>query len=137
MPKKTTTELEDLQGDLADVCRDALADMRSTGEWNAGVINAARQLLKEKGTITLSATEGGYFPFEVKIYGRLSNESYQISQFETATALETAGAQVHYNTSTRVLSIEFQENAVRAWEDGSGVLAIPWSSLDDVRIVIT
>lgn len=92
---------------------------------------------KEKGTITLSATEGGYFPFNVKIYGRSSNESYQITQFETATSLHTAGAQVHYNTSTRVLSIEFQENAVRAWEDGSGVLTIPWSSLDDVRIVIT
>lgn len=53
MPKKTTTELEDLQGDLADVCRDALADMRSTGEWNAGVINAARQLLKDNGVVTV------------------------------------------------------------------------------------
>jgi len=50
MPKKTNkAEVDDLLFDVVDVCRAALGDMMETREWNAGVINAARQVCKDNG----------------------------------------------------------------------------------------
>ncbi|MGA0398022.1 MAG: hypothetical protein ACO3O3_12745 [Ilumatobacteraceae bacterium] len=54
MGKPSQNELEGLQGQLAKVLGDAIADMRVSGEYNSGVLNVARQLLKDNGVLTVA-----------------------------------------------------------------------------------
>jgi len=54
MSKPSQKELEGLQGQLAKVLSDAIADMRTSGEYNSGVLGVARQLLKDNAIVTVA-----------------------------------------------------------------------------------
>ena len=53
----TTTkreQLEKLQVLLADTYKDSIVEMRETGEYNAALLNGARQLLKDNDVVSMS-----------------------------------------------------------------------------------
>lgn len=53
----TTTkreQLEKLQILLADTYKDSINEMRETGEYNAALLNGARQLLKDNDVVSVS-----------------------------------------------------------------------------------
>ena len=51
---KKREQLEKLQVLLADVYKDSILEMRDTGEYNAALLNGARQLLKDNDVVSLS-----------------------------------------------------------------------------------
>ena len=53
----TTTkreQLESLQVLLADTYKDSIEEMKETGEYNAALLNGARQLLKDNDVVSVS-----------------------------------------------------------------------------------
>ena len=51
---KKREQLEKLQVLLADVYKESILEMRDTGEYNAALLNGARQLLKDNDVVSLS-----------------------------------------------------------------------------------
>lgn len=51
---KKREQLEQLQVLLADVYKESIEEMRETGDYNAALLNGARQLLKDNDVVSLS-----------------------------------------------------------------------------------
>lgn len=51
---KKREQLENLQVLLADTYTDSINEMRETGDYNAALLNGARQLLKDNDVVSLS-----------------------------------------------------------------------------------
>lgn len=51
---KKREQLEKLQVLLADVYKESILEMRDTGEYNAALLNGARQLLKDNDVISVT-----------------------------------------------------------------------------------
>lgn len=51
---KKREQLEKLQVLLADTYRDSILEMQETGEYNAALLNGARQLLKDNDVISIT-----------------------------------------------------------------------------------
>lgn len=51
---KKREQLEKLQVLLADVYKESIEEMRETGDYNAALLNGARQLLKDNDVVSLS-----------------------------------------------------------------------------------
>ena len=56
MSDSTRKQLHDLQAYVATTYKPAIAQMHETGEFNAAVLNGARQLLKDNDVVTVSDT---------------------------------------------------------------------------------
>tara|TARA_B100001093_G_C26821771_1_gene1012192 strand:+ start:108 stop:356 length:249 start_codon:yes stop_codon:yes gene_type:complete len=54
---KEREQLEKLQVLLADVYKESIHEMRETGDYNAALLNGARQLLKDNNIISLSTAD--------------------------------------------------------------------------------
>tara|TARA_Y100000592_G_scaffold89142_1_gene145974 strand:+ start:1331 stop:1579 length:249 start_codon:yes stop_codon:yes gene_type:complete len=56
MSDSTRKQLHDLQVYVANTYKTAIDQMHETGEFNAAVLNGARQLLKDNDVVTVSDT---------------------------------------------------------------------------------
>ena len=54
MPPTKREQLEKLQVLLADTYKESIDEMRETGEYNAALLNGARQLLKDNDVTSVS-----------------------------------------------------------------------------------
>ena len=63
---KDRKALGGLQALVADVYRESIEEMRESGDYNAAILNGARQLLKDNGVISVSE--------EGSLLGSLSKE---------------------------------------------------------------
>ena len=88
--------------------------------------------------VTLPSDVDDYFPFQLNIWGRLASSPDTVYPIDiTAQATNTSGVQVAYDTSTRALTLYFQDNA-GTWEvmSGLGTVAAWGGSVDEIRVTI-
>ena len=92
-------------------------------------------------SVTMTAAVGGYFPFEVRIWGRLASSPNEVYPLDSAVAQSSAsgttGVQVKYNESTRDLTLYFQD--VPVWHEvtsGIGSTLLWGTGIDEIRVTI-
>lgn len=105
-------------------------------QWNATTLAA-----NAFDSVTMTAAVGGYFPFEVRIWGRLASSPNEVYPLDSAVAQSSAsgttGVQVKYNESTRDLTLYFQD--VPVWHEvtsGIGSTLLWGTGIDEIRVTI-
>jgi len=92
-------------------------------------------------SVTMAAGVDDYFPFEVRIWGRLASSPNEVYPLDSAVAQSdasgTVGIQVKYNQSTRDLTLYFQD--VPVWHEvtsGIGSTLLWGTGIDEIRVTI-
>jgi len=91
------------------------------------------------GTVTMSATVDGFFPFHnIHVYLKRTNTYYPLPTSPNEWDGNSIGLQVIYDTSTKGLTIYFQDRPF-TYESAAGVdTASTWSSgTDQIRVIIS